>query len=456
MRSTLRRLHEDSRGQIVPLFLLGLVTLVLLVVMLINTGQEVVRRTEVQNGADAAAITQASWAASSLNVMAMNNVGMTQALAISVVSAALNETILFDVAPAVLSLARTYIMGAASACPNIFAIALCAYYVGAGIHLAVTVAVPTIRILAQNPFGAAMDFRQVAIAFSKMNEHIARSFPLFSDSISRRVASANGVEAPIFYPEARGSGRQLSATPLPVETSWVDFPQFPLFRLCSASAEGTRRDLLGVVDLFENYAEHGYRRGEGPYPVAKAGVDGRISGPLSSLGGFPHRFHYRTPQPQRRGDNEYTRLLDQRWPLMCRSQMAPAPVAVAALPWPPRLSMYRILDRPRILIPFRSPPQRTRDTLSVVAVTRRRGGAAVVSDRFRNPPETAYGYAQAEVYTDQTAHDLFTQDWRARLVPARLMETKRTDIARSLQPYPNLERLIGALSARDLGEVNAH
>ena len=80
----------------------------------------------------------------------------------------------------------------------------------------------------------------------------------------------------------------------------------------------------------------------------------------------------------------------------------------------------------------------------------------MVSDRFKNPPETAYGYAQAEVYTDQTAHDLFTQDWRARLVPARLMETKRTDIARSVQPYPHLKQLIGALSARDLGEVNAH
>ena len=136
--------------------------------------------------------------------------------------------------------------------------------------------------------------------------------------------------------------------------------------------------------------------------------------------------------------------------------MAPAPVAVAALPWPPRLSMYRISDRPRILVPFRPPPQRTRDTLSIVAVTRRRGGAAVVPERFRNPPETAYGYAQAEVYTDQTAHDLFTQDWRARLVPARLMETKRTDIERSVQPYPDLKRLIGALSSRDLGDVNAH
>jgi len=451
VRRALRRLHRDERGQIVPLFILGVVSLVMLIVMLLNTGQEIVNRTEVQNAADAAAITQASWTARSLNVMAMNNVALTQSFALSAVSAVLNATAA-EVMLRSARLAARYLREGTAACGTCWTgvgCVACAYYIAMGVHLGVAVIYPTVEIIDEN-WGVSSRFSDLAIAFSDMNDHIASSFPDFTDGIQRGIADENGVDPPLFYPPAQARGSNLSATPLPVEDGGlIEFPFFdPLGRLCNGGEEGTHR-LLAIFDYFENFIEHGYPRGKGPYTIAKEDADRRISEPLAAI----HDVHFEYRKSQRRGKDRFTRMLKALWPAMCVPRLTPT--AGLPIPTPPSLSLYKVTVRPDMPNPVRR-DREIRDGLSVLAFTRRQARAAVVPGRFANPPSATYAYAQAEVYTEQPAHDLFTQDWRARLVPAKLLERRTKEVVRAVEEFSTLHELLGSLSSDELRRVNAH
>ncbi len=463
MKRILARLHRDEHGQIVPMFILGLVSLVMLIVMLLNTGQNIVNRTEVQNAADAAAITQASWTARSLNVMAMNNVALTQAFAVSVVSAVLNATAIELEGHASLRLVE-YGEKASAPCAACLATGglsciPCGWYVFKAEKIIEKVMWPTGKIIDEN-FSLPSRFGNLAIAFSDMNDHIASSFPDFTDGIQRGIADENDVDPPLFYPPAPSRGSNLSATPLPVEDSDPLLDVFPIlttklppkWRLCSAGEYGTHGLPLGIIDYFENFIEHGYQRDEGPYTIARNNADQRISKPLEAIAGWLHR-HPRYRGEQQRGNNEFTRTLEPLWQTMCSLRWRPS--GEIPIPPPPSLSLYRITVRPNPPYPD-TRSQETRDGLSLVAFTRRRARAAVVPGRFANPPSATYAYAQAEVYTEQAAHDLFTQDWRARLVPAKLLERRRNEVVRAVEEFSTLHELFGSLSPDELRRVNAH
>src|ERR1019366_3947839 len=46
----------------------------------VNTGRQIARKVEMQNAADAAAVSSAVWIARGMNIVSMDNVGMTEAL----------------------------------------------------------------------------------------------------------------------------------------------------------------------------------------------------------------------------------------------------------------------------------------------------------------------------------------------------------------------------------------
>ncbi len=74
--------RRDCSGQILVIVLLGIVALAGLVFYVVNVGDQSNRRVEMQNAADAAAISGAAWMARSMNVVAMNNVACTRMLAL--------------------------------------------------------------------------------------------------------------------------------------------------------------------------------------------------------------------------------------------------------------------------------------------------------------------------------------------------------------------------------------
>ena len=70
------------RGQVMFVVLLGTLLLAGLVMYVVNVGDQVNRKVLMQNAADAAAISGATWMARSMNVIAMNNVAQTRMLAL--------------------------------------------------------------------------------------------------------------------------------------------------------------------------------------------------------------------------------------------------------------------------------------------------------------------------------------------------------------------------------------
>jgi hypothetical protein len=88
----LAALHRDERGQLIYLIVFSAAAFVALAALIINSGHMVTRKLETQNAADAAAVSASAWVARALNIVSVNNVAMTELLAVTVVLRALKET----------------------------------------------------------------------------------------------------------------------------------------------------------------------------------------------------------------------------------------------------------------------------------------------------------------------------------------------------------------------------
>ncbi|MAE61068.1 MAG: hypothetical protein CMJ49_06895, partial [Planctomycetaceae bacterium] len=84
---------RGGRGAVLVITLLGMVLLAALVMFVVNVGQQVNRRVTVQHSADAAAHAAAGWIARGMNTVAMNNVAISQQIAlVNVLDAAEDAT----------------------------------------------------------------------------------------------------------------------------------------------------------------------------------------------------------------------------------------------------------------------------------------------------------------------------------------------------------------------------
>jgi hypothetical protein len=73
---------RGRRGQILIVTLVAICLLAGLIFYVFNTGDQVNQRLEMQGAADATAISGAVWMARSMNVVAMDNVGMSKMLSL--------------------------------------------------------------------------------------------------------------------------------------------------------------------------------------------------------------------------------------------------------------------------------------------------------------------------------------------------------------------------------------
>ncbi len=226
----LHRLHRDQSGQIVPLFIFAALTLVFVVIMVLNTGRQAEQRIEVQNAADAAVMTQASWIARSLNIISLNNTAITQAYATAVLATAWQQ---FK------------------------------------------------KLMPGNAYQrmARKSMRMVR-SLEAMNRQIVENFPAFSASVAVDLAHRNGLDtAPVFYAgfdhpryftgiRKRRENRFYS-TPLPVIAS-IDNPPY----LCLTGETGTQ--FAPIPDLNWNFQQYGYDINEGPFRSGRSVLVGRI------------------------------------------------------------------------------------------------------------------------------------------------------------------------------------
>ncbi len=511
----IRRIPDPRRedGQIVVLMMLGMVSMVVLVVWLMNTGNLLARKIEVQNAADAHAITQASWTARSLNVMSMNQTGMTQALSVNVVGLALTQT-LTEATAILLDLIYDACVTVPYPANLITCPAANLAYLPAYISL--------INISARDPLGAGGRYRRVARALSAMNDHIVDEFPRFSGRVSSALAVENAVDGPVFYPAERSTARVGRGSVLPVEmVGDINLAIFgrvgdtrpyggviqgvlpidlPRHRLCELAEDpsGSRR--------YENLEHYG---SEGPYTRVRDAIGGRtdllialntawvtvISRMPASL-----RREYVLPDradPHQSDDSAFISRLEENrtwpirqswkgrflglepgycntrstaqwiiWPFTRGATFHPYIIRHAMAGFgglvPAQLSLYRVKQRPKHAGTL---PQDSRDAMSLLAFTKRTGGPALSLDRFETPHPEIYAYAQAEVYNISTrtsrlftklaGYDLFTQGWRARLVPASLVEREARGVQRAVRTYGRMNQILTRLR-RDVARINDH
>ncbi len=423
-RQWLRRFHRDNRGQVLPVLMVAMLALVVFISLLFNTGQQTIARRQVQDAADAIALSEAVWVARSLNIMAMNQVALTQSFAVNVVSSTMLPTLAEGLAKAIAKI-NSYI----ACCETI---AGCLFCGPASIDLLVRTVVPLLQLL-QEDLPLIRNSASLARALSDMNQDLVKQFPGFSQELARSLARDNGLgdDPPILYagygvtePSARTIGLPVVAETL------TDLPSLYL-----TGSSGTPNNL----GLFWNYQAHGYPRGKGPYPIARDSAVAALAEPLNAMSGFPH---YIVP-------NLLTRFRDRM-----EATWKAASLARMLLMPPARVKIFKAKNAPLPVTPL---GQRRRNQWSLMAVVRRQESVIAAASRFDNAPGAAYAYAQAEVVNDMN-YDLYTQQWRAKLVPARLWEDRdqRPRLIEVIQNYKELRELIQRIPETDWENVNAH
>ncbi len=456
------KLHSDTRGHAVPLFLLNAIALLLVVLLVLNTAEHLRRKIEVQNAADAHALTQATWTARTMNLMAMNQVAMTQALAVSVGAEALQILLVPALADAIQVESHLFRVAMAACALTLVGCSAWLEFLRWGAN----VVVPWLKleaILVES--NVMLRFSATAKALSSMNDHLVETFPDFMDRIERRIAKDNDVVVPTFYPRDEEG---LASTPLPV----VRIPFKALPELCLAGRYGA------LESLRQSFASHRYPTGEGPSRIVRKdlskrlmnkSVDPRKSGPLlHSSGKWLPSSHlpsndYGYRSRQRKKDNSMTRTFDRVWAAQC--------LARRGLGGTGELSIYHV---PVTHLLPRSEEQR--NALSLLAFTRRDGGAAVSGRSFEVATDRTYAYAEAEVVSTRQAeglplgpvglpgsfglghYDLYSQGWVGRLMPSHLIQAHRDQVGEVLSEtgYRELARTFERLAPRDLEFLNAH
>lgn len=434
--SWLRRFHRDDSAQIAPLVVLGALPFAMLVALIFNTGEQIVSRTQAQNAADAAAMTQGTWAARSMNAMAINNVAITQAHAISVIGTTLMPEIVAAQAEILLQGSEYLRMSfqcpsKASAClvgyPACLAVCI-AFYVALGAHLA-WIEIQLIDVFDEAQRG--IGFGNIAKSLSQMNEHIVANAPDFNRAVQNEIAAVNGLTDPDNTLIMFAGYDQSDPYALPVaETEFGVGAELCKTGGALPAPEGLRGTYFGLLPgsgsivsvLDKNFEVHGYEEGTGPFEIGRDTAIDAIAKPVDALEGIIHTMIPGMTLSDGDLDDvgfpddlKFENVADEAYQVACLAQfMVPGG----------RMTLYQVAN-PRSPLDYGN--RDSRDQWSLLAYARKprattavMGGAEAVFG-FDNPPHNVFGLAQAELYNG-IWFDLYTQGWRAKLVPAHMLE----------------------------------
>lgn len=406
--------------------------MVLLVVMVLNTGDHTTTRMRVQDAADAAVMTQATWIARSLNLLAMNNVAITQTAALVLITEALVLP-LEEALREALEKEKQY-LESLSKCggpPPAF-VACVAAWLALLADLNIRVVRPLIEIGIEISH-ILPDFLALTQALEEMNETVISEFPDLTAQIARALARENGLEhhIPLFLTGYRSPDEQrYDTTSLPIaKVTFGDMPS----PLCLSGKYGTPHVplpsvniALSVIDMYTNwnFQQHGYPRNQGPYDIGQDSANRAISRPVNALERAPHFGQVSL---------KFQDVVEEAWLAACQTRSLLFH----------QITLYRVTNQP---VPGFPVDEQTREHWSLLAFTRKpQTGATILPQSFANPPQAIYAYAQAEIY-NPINYDLYTQDWRARLVPARLLNPRQKEaIIKATNAFPTLQRLLEAI-----------
>ncbi len=470
---------NKQRGQLMILAMFGMIPLVLLIGFVFNTGEQVSSKIRVQNAADSAAMTQATWAARSLNVMSINNTALSQTYSVTVVGFAA-AAVAFQAAPLIVKeqaeIAKA-LANCAQLCTNPIgcaAAAVCAAGpVAREVHLLDEI-IPRYRAIAGDIGGGDFaslspiptkinEFQEISAALSVMNDEIIARFPEYSKKVSQELATLNGLtDTPRFYAGFNGNDvakkEKYLTTGLPVKKVELLNGAFKSVlggTLKGVSERGTQSTTL--IKRFHDFEQHGYSRNRGPYKEAyddtKKAVD-KLTG-KDVLNKQKVLLVY--DGPKEKTPIEFSEIADPCWNFVAILQWLPLKYVGCTPPAPGfRLSVYEVEQdflTQSIGANFWTNP----NDLSILAyVERTRSGGAIFSSRFTSPVGAEFAYAQAEIYNDKHP-DLYTQNWRAVLRPSTLLESnKRSEAIAASKDFAELHVFLTSFTQQQHEYLNAH
>ncbi len=479
---SLKRLPSDRRGVVSYIALFAIVPLTAALFLIVNTGQDSYDRIVAQNGADALAMTHATWSARTLNTMSMNNVALTQAAAVGIVSTSLEGTLDELRLKALLALAE--IWGHVlqhPPCKTKLTFPWCvadAAFMSRPAYSALDYVSATKR--RYNPGGARDMADRTVRALNAFNQDLVDSFPEHVRQASDRVAQANGIANFYFHDRcSQGQSCRQDRSPqgmeLPVSQNST-----------SGRAEFCEGYFIGTAEVRTSYVFRGFDRGRGPYfgggsrqrPNVKSHVN-QLTRIGSQLRYFKQYYDWRRLplserkirlgrylMSQRRDENNFTRSV------ACRNAQLCDPTGVSELC---RIGSLESLftgfgfEKPQFYVydgqrsPFEIPKvtaEAMPPSFKILTFARRElaprlGDASLV----RGMPDS-YAYAQSLVYNRHGA-SLFSQAWEGRLMPATRFADPAEVGARMRREAPHAfgalaERLEHVRDRAGWGAINAH
>jgi hypothetical protein len=440
-------LHRDERGQVTIIVVFGALAFVLLIAFIYNTAAATSRKIEMQGAADSAAVSAGVWMARGMNLIVLNNNTMVEVLSIMVTVRALYQTA---------EIMRQYTQYLAWAAdlgsaffPPLAIIAILMHADNYWYQAESWVWRYVDRFLS----GTSSSFGWTVLKLlDKFNQIIKSYFPVLPWMNTIKYAELNGADR---FPPGSPVPFFANGTLLPRKAKLLTFPIFPVSRaprerlveqakkcpLAYGGEGGKLRDLakkliaplcLGDFVCFPFTAF-----------IAKPLVSERIDINLKYLrGSVPwweqalDHFTFSPMSALEQAMREKGIRLGFAWKLA-----KPLIRLVSSVPLfvPPSL---RWLASPRPMILTATPGNDTTNKfdptdgdireaykhLQLLALARGKQSelSPIGADRYPNPTAEhvqLITYAQANVY-NPSGWDMFTQDWRAKLVRARVLQDK--------------------------------
>ena len=184
-------LHSHEGGQISALGVMAAAAFACLLLLVVNTGHATSGKIEMQNAADATAISGATWIARGLNVISLNNVTQTQVLAVILIVRALDDA---------LPLALTTLQIERAACAALVVGApLCAAIIGTQI-----VGLQEIQTVVRSVGRPLVRQRGILwnalLAMEAISDVIKNSFVVVAEIEADRIARQNGADLGFVVP----------------------------------------------------------------------------------------------------------------------------------------------------------------------------------------------------------------------------------------------------------------
>nr|WP_256995431.1 Tad domain-containing protein [Rhizobium sp. L1K21] len=455
-------MHKDREAAIAPLFGFILLFFAWGIGAVMNTGEVAYDKVRAQNAADILALAHADQMARDLNVMAMNNVGLTQMMVVGAVSFTVQEELL-NIGVRVAAGTAHIAWSAAKRCPSWGHFAFICYSIHAGAMagtLGAGADAAYIQIRYQPHQGVATASRLID-AFNRMNDYIYQSFPKRSGKLLRELADANRIDAFFVYPPCNPSGAS-DCTGQGDEGGDLPLSRNGFERLlahtemCQAAQSGS------VGESRYNFRVHGFPDGRGPYTAGGSSSRPHLRDHVNHTAGFASLLPFydgvmrgtdwliRYPKPpyydkrQRSDNNHFTELMNTNWSALCgaagsvTAQVANLFLTMPDTYWIDGRSYGSVMASQ---IGFMSMDYEKLSRLVVVA--RARGGRFNPED-FEEREDPYNAYAQALTFNPQ-ALDLYTSAWTSRLTPASYMD-KATAVAEALTTKAENKQWFGLLA----------